>query len=179
MKSDRFLVMAALLLLCFSCQKADAPEEEIDALTATELNILGNWTGTNVDYLKRFSTPCAPHGCWDYTVEGVTIAHDFDLNFLESGDLQSNGTYDMDFHFSGNDVEDPYDWTETGLRFLENGSWDIVGEELFVVTGQDTVVAIIEELTDNTLRLSLNRLIWNINTAETRTTFKTEATFTR
>ena len=149
MKIAKLLLIAVLVTTFVSCNNDDdnnpPPQNNADL-------ILGNWTGTGVDYSGTTVTEFLGQTITADFV-GESFDHNYTLEVTENpNELTSGGTYSIELTttIEGQSVTE----TVTGLTFLETGTWSIDGDQITVTANGETNTATIEELTETTLRIS-------------------------
>jgi len=146
MKKLILLFVCSVTFTFISCSDDD-PE------THTEPNLLlGTWQGQDLEVTGTLSTEIA----------GIPLSTDFigdvyemtsTLTFSENpNNVTSQGTYSAEVRTTiqgqlfVENVED--------LSFLDSGTWTISGNELRILTSTETLIATVEELTQDSLVLS-------------------------
>jgi len=148
MEKVYFLCIAMLVLLS-SCSSDD----NNNGSNISTAEIVGIWIGESVDYSGTGST----------IFQGETITANFDgegfdidytLTFTENpNNVVANGSYSvvLDYTINGQTEEQIIE----DLEFLNNGTWNISGDMLTIVSEGETSDVEILELTDSSLKLKL------------------------
>lgn len=144
------VVCIALALVLTACSSDDDNVSPGD----TSGNLLGTWIGQDVDYTGNSVTSVQGQ---DITATFVGEAYDVDysITFTENpNEVVADGSYSIELTTTvlGQSQTENVE----NIEFFSDGAWSRSGDELTIVSSEDTTVATIIELTDTTLILAVS-----------------------
>lgn len=138
-----------MLVLLSSCSSDD----NNNGSNISTAEIVGIWIGETVDYSGTGSTIFQGETI-TANFDGEGFAIDYTLTFTENpNNVVANGSYSvvLDYTINGQTEEQIIE----DLEFLNNGTWNISGDMLTIVSEGETSDVEILELTDSSLKLKL------------------------
>jgi len=146
------LFFIVLLVLAFTSCSDDDNDDIID-IEAPTASIIGTWIAESVDY----------SGATETEIQGQTVTADFvgeafDIDFgvtfsEDPNELVSDGSYSIELTttVAGQTTVN----TIENITFLEDGTWEMDGNELSITNNGMTAIVTIAELSEDRLVLAL------------------------
>ncbi|TNJ46411.1 lipocalin family protein [Tamlana fucoidanivorans] len=145
----KLIILSLILFVTFSCSKDS--ESENSKISAS---IIGVWQGTGMTYDGTVeSSESGQTIKADFTGEGFNMNNT--LTFNENPNtLVSKGSYGLKLTYTINGFTTTEEINET--NFIEDGTWSLEGDQLFVTNNGETTIMKILELSNHKLIISFS-----------------------